>query len=167
MDSAGATFREVRYFKRGWMAQWFLGLGVVCIGVAVFVEALRPVLVPAALLLAVPFFLNYETRVEDGRLSMQVRPFYRSSIPLSEVVAVETTIWDGQVGIFGGFTTRMDVVGAVLGVVEGDRSVGNKALILEMKSGKQRQLGTYAPKALIEALEREAGRPLLKAPEED
>lgn len=62
--------------------------------------------VVGGLLLLVAFLLRFEITVDAHHLSTKVRPFWRRTIALSDLVATEVTIWDGQVGFFGGFSTR-------------------------------------------------------------
>jgi hypothetical protein len=65
---------------------------------AVFIEWYRLAFVVGGLLLLVPFLLRFETTVDAHHLSRQVRPFWGRTIVLSDLVATEVTIWDGQVG---------------------------------------------------------------------
>jgi hypothetical protein len=155
-----ASFHEVRYFKRGNFAQWFAALSVVAVVVAIFVDAYRPAVALFAVVLFIPFLLRFETCVDGGELRAQVRPLWRRTIRVDDIVATELTIWDGQVGFFGGFSTRRSVAGALMSSWEGDTSVGNRAIVLTLQSGKQHQLGTFRPKALTAAHERAAGRSL-------
>ena len=153
-------FREVRFFKRGNFAQGFAFLSGLSFVAAIVIDWYRAYLVAGGLLLLVPFLLRFETQLDRTQLRMHVRPFWRKTIPLSEVVGVTTTIWDGQVGFFGGYTSRDSLAGALMVLWEGDRSVGNRAVVLELRSGREHQLGTFQPRALIAALEHATGREL-------
>jgi hypothetical protein len=153
-------FSEVRYFKRGFCAQFFAFLGVIALLGAVFLDFYSPAFVVAAAILFIPFLLRFETSVTDEELLMRVVPFWQKRLAVASVVGTEVTIWDGQVGFFGGYSSRNSVGGAVIATWEGDRSVGNKAVILTLDSGKETQLGTFRPKALVAALEAATGRSL-------
>jgi hypothetical protein len=147
------------------VAQFLAFLGMLSLVAAGFVEWYRPALVAGGLLLVVPFLLRFETTVDEHHLSMQVRPFWRRTIALSDLVATEVTIWDGQVGFFGGFSTRGSLAGALISSWEGDTSVGNRAVVLELRSGRHHQVGTFQPRRLIEVLEAATGRPLRRVPD--
>ena len=159
-----AFFREVRYFKRGHVAQWFAFLALCSFVGAALLDFYRSLTVAVGAVLLVPFLLRFNTCVDDRKVRMAVWPFWAKTVDLDDVVTTELTIWDGQVGFFGGYSSRNSFAGAVISSWEGDRSVGNRAVILKLRSGKEVQLGTFHPRAFVAALEQASGRSMQDQP---
>jgi hypothetical protein len=160
VTSEEVLFREVRYFKRGAVAQWFAFLALCCFIGALVIDFYRPAVLVVGALLFVPFLLRFHTRIDGQRVRMEVWPLWRRTIEVVDVVATEVTIWDGQVGFFGGYSSRNSLAGALMSSWEGDRSVGNRAVIVTLRDGKDLQVGTFQPRAFIAALEQASGRTL-------
>ena len=155
-DAGDVRFREVRAFRRGSMAPIYLVLGVVLVGAALFV----PPLGALGVLLLLFLVQEVETVVDGHELRLRLRPLplWRKAIDLREVTAVELTVVDHQEEMFGGWNAREDVVSALATDVEGDRSVGNRAIVLTFADGRTHQLGSFRPAQLREAIEEGRGR---------
>ena len=142
----------MRYFRRGSTAP-FLGLiGILVTAGAVFGVLPVVVLLPSVALLGV-LALSFETRIEGPFLRLAVRPIWRKTVDLRTITEVEVTIADNQVEIFGGWSSRENVVSALVASVEGDRSVGNRAVRLHRSDGSFQQVGTFRPTEFVAAVE--------------
>ena len=151
-------FREVRYFRRGNGSKFvaFGGAVVIFTGVVLAPSAALQVLAVAfGLLLWLPLLLAFETTVADGVMLLRVRPLWRKTIDLADVESVELTVADNQVELFGGWSAREDGASAYVASVEGtDRSVGNRAVVLHLRSQAQpQQVGTFQPRRLLQIIE--------------
>lgn len=137
--------------------------GLIAVGLlvaAVLVEAPTPLrLLLAVVGAAILGFLGltFETSIDDDALRLTVAPLWRKQIPLDDVAQVEITVVDNQVELFGGWSARENAAAAFLASVEGDQSVGNRAVVLHLHSGKRHQVGTFRPDDLKAAIEASTG----------
>ena len=95
-----------------------------------------------------------ETTVTRAAVSRRLRPLPRARrIPIADVRSVDWTIGDFQTSMFGGWEgSRGGLMGAVAESVEGPRQVGNRAVRLQLQSGKVVQFATWKPKTAIAAI---------------
>ena len=155
------TFREMRYYRRGRGSKFFALAGAIVITGTLIVpapDAVRVLSFSVGMLCYAPLFLTFETTVADGVMVLRVRPFWRKTIDLADVESVEITVADGQVEVFGGWNARESGVSALVAGVEGDRSVGNRAVVLHLRSrDRPQQVGSFQPRRLLAVIESQRG----------
>ena len=148
-------FREVRYIKNGPAGAAGVVVGILLVGVALIAE---PTLVQVALaafgvaMAAASRLLRVETIVDESTLVIRIPPFRTRTIPFGEIRSTEIVVADNLVPIFGGWNARDSLAGPLVQEVEGDRSVGNKAVRIHLDGGTFVQVGSWKPTQLVEAL---------------
>jgi hypothetical protein len=134
--------------------------GVAVVGRKVLPGPLLALLAIAVLVMVPPAFLRVVTTVSAHRVRIAVPPFWHRVIPAADIVATEIVIADHLVPLFGGWSTRDSSASAMIGAFDGaERSVGNRAVRMTLRSGKIRQVGSWRPHELLAAIDDARGEP--------
>lgn len=81
------------------------------------------------------------------------RRLVRHRVRLQDVQRVDVVIADNLVGLFGGYNSRSGLEAAMTRDIEGDRSVGHKAVRIYRREGRVIQIGSWQPTRFCEAVE--------------
>lgn len=145
----------MRHIKRG----AFGAAGVVVGGVLVVAGmAVEPLLVQALLagvgvaVIATSRLACVETTVNESSVTIRIPPIRTRRIPLVEIREAEIVVADNLVPMFGGWNSRAGLTGAMVRDLEGDRSVGNRAVRLHLVDGGFVQVGSWKPAQLVASL---------------
>jgi hypothetical protein len=146
-------FFEVRYFRRGPLILGNFALGVV-IGISAWrFDGLPPTvsvgMAATALLLMLPILFKVETRVIREEVTISLPPFRLRQFSTGEIVSAEIVVVDHLVPVFGGWNARNSIASAYMTELEGDRSLGNRAVRMTLQSGRIVQVGSWRPRTLL------------------
>lgn len=150
------AFQDRRHLSAGPIGWFLVGLGLACVPLSFGAGGLWvwPLLAAALVLIAAGTTGCIDLVVTSTEVRViWWRRLVRHRVRLQDVQRVDVVIADNLVGLFGGYNSRSGLEAAMTRDIEGDRSVGHKAVRIYRREGRVIQIGSWQPTRFCEAVE--------------